>query len=79
MRSTWRRSGLSQFEARPTYQNIIKKIVGSQRGVPDFSSVATNVVTYDASNGADPLAATRRNCVWAYTSRTQPGVQNLSS
>jgi hypothetical protein len=45
-------------------------IVGSQRGVPDFSSVATNVVMYDASNGADPLAATRRNCVWAYTSRT---------
>jgi kumamolisin len=44
-------SGLSQFEPRPTYQNIIKNIVGSQRGVPDFSAVATNVVMYDASNG----------------------------
>jgi kumamolisin len=44
-------SGLSQFEPRPTYQNIIKKIVGSQRGVPDFSAVATNVGMYDASNG----------------------------
>jgi kumamolisin len=44
-------SGLSVFEPRPTYQNIIKKIVGSQRGVPDFSAVATNVAMYDASNG----------------------------
>ena len=44
-------SGLSQFEPRPSYQNIIKKIVGSQRGVPDFSAVATNVAMYDASNG----------------------------
>jgi kumamolisin len=44
-------SGLSQFEPRPAYQNIIKKIVGSQRGVPDFSAVATNVGMYDASNG----------------------------
>jgi kumamolisin len=44
-------SGLSSFEPRPTYQSIIKNIVGSQRGVPDFSAVATNVVMYDASNG----------------------------
>jgi kumamolisin len=44
-------SGLSQFEPRPAYQSIVKKIVGSQRGVPDFSAVATNVGMYDASNG----------------------------
>jgi len=44
-------SGLSQFEPRPSYQNVIKSIVGSQRGVPDFAAVATNVAMYDASNG----------------------------
>ena len=44
-------SGLSQFEPRPAYQNIIKSIVGSQRGVPDFSAVATNVTIYDGGWG----------------------------
>jgi kumamolisin len=32
--------GPSQFEKRPSYQNIIKKIVGTHRGTPDFSSNA---------------------------------------
>ena len=40
-------SGLSQFEARPKYQDIIKKIVGSKRGVPDFSGVGIHVGVYD--------------------------------
>ncbi len=44
-------SGLSTMEPRPAYQNIVKSIVGSMRGVPDFSAVATNVGMYDASNG----------------------------
>lgn len=35
--------GPSQYESRPHYQNIVKKIVGSQRGTPDFSSEASNV------------------------------------
>jgi len=35
--------GPSQFEKRPSYQNIIKKIVGTKRGTPDFSSEASNV------------------------------------
>jgi kumamolisin len=35
--------GPSQFEARPSYQNVIKKIVGNHRGTPDFSSEASNV------------------------------------
>ena len=43
--------GLSQFEPRPAYQNIIKGIVGSQRGVPDLAAVATNVAMYDHLNG----------------------------
>jgi subtilase family serine protease len=32
--------GPSQYESRPSYQNIIKKIVGTHRGTPDFSSDA---------------------------------------
>jgi subtilase family serine protease len=44
-------SGKSTMEKRPAYQNVIKSIVGTQRGVPDFSAVATNVAMYDASNG----------------------------
>lgn len=35
--------GPSQYEPRPNYQNIIKKIVGTHRGTPDFSSEASNV------------------------------------
>jgi len=35
--------GPSQYESRPSYQNIIKKIVGTHRGTPDFSSEASNV------------------------------------
>jgi len=35
--------GPSQFESRPSYQNIIKSIVGTHRGTPDFSSEASNV------------------------------------
>jgi subtilase family serine protease len=35
--------GPSQFEPRPSYQNIIKSIVGTHRGTPDFSSEASNV------------------------------------
>jgi len=35
--------GPSQYESRPSYQNIIKKIVGSHRGTPDISSEASNV------------------------------------
>jgi kumamolisin len=35
--------GPSQFEKRPSYQNIIKSIVGTHRGTPDFSSEASQV------------------------------------
>jgi len=35
--------GPSQIEPRPSYQNVIKGIVGSHRGTPDFSSEASNV------------------------------------
>ena len=35
--------GPSTVEPRPTYQNIIKKIVGTHRGTPDISAEASNV------------------------------------
>src|SRR5208337_2742532 len=35
--------GPSQYEKRPSYQNVIKSIVGNQRGTPDISSEASNV------------------------------------
>lgn len=35
--------GPSQYESRPSYQNIIESIVGTQRGTPDISSEASNV------------------------------------
>jgi kumamolisin len=45
MESAWSDAGggPSQFESRPSYQNIIKSIVGKKRGTPDFSSEASNV------------------------------------
>lgn len=44
--------GPSAFEPRPSYQNGIATIVGSQRGVPDFSFDAdpnTGVAVYDST------------------------------
>jgi subtilase family serine protease len=41
--------GLSQYVSRPAYQNIIKKIVGSKRGIPDFGAIAVGVAMYDQS------------------------------
>jgi kumamolisin len=35
--------GPSQYETRPAYQNVIKKIVKTHRGTPDFSTEASNV------------------------------------
>jgi len=35
--------GPSVYEKRPSYQNVIKKIVGTHRGTPDFSAEASNV------------------------------------
>lgn len=37
--NTWQDAagGLSQYETRPAFQNVVKKIVGSARGTPDFS------------------------------------------
>jgi subtilase family serine protease len=35
--------GPSLYEARPSYQDIIEKIVGTQRGTPDISAEASNV------------------------------------
>lgn len=48
--------GPSQYEARPAYQNLIKSIVGTARGTPDFSADAnptTGPAMYDADGGYD--------------------------
>ncbi len=44
--------GISTQEPRPTYQNIIKKLVSSKRGTPDMSGVAdpnTGVAVYSST------------------------------
>jgi subtilase family serine protease len=45
--------GVSQYEPRPAFQNVIQSIVGSKRGVPDFSFDAdpqTGVSVYDSTS-----------------------------
>ena len=45
--------GPSQYEPRPTYQSAVSAIVGSQRGVPDFSFDAdpnSGVSVYDSTS-----------------------------
>jgi len=46
--------GSSRYEKRPSYQNVIKAIVGSARGIPDMSADAnpnTGPAMYDADGG----------------------------
>jgi len=38
--------GKSCCEKRPSYQNIVKKIVGTQRGTPDLGSLAVDALIY---------------------------------
>ncbi len=38
--------GPSQYEKRPSYQNVIKKIVGTHRGTPDIAALAIGAVIY---------------------------------
>lgn len=49
----WKNSagGPSIYEPRPSYQDLLQQIVGTQRGTPDFSAIAdpsTGVAAYDA-------------------------------
>ncbi len=44
--------GMSKYEPRPSYQDVIANLVGSQRGAPDFSFEAdpnTGVSVYDST------------------------------
>jgi len=50
--------GVSEYESRPSYQDIIKKIVGNFRGTPDVSfdsAPASGVSVYDADGDYDWL------------------------
>jgi len=49
----WSYAGPSQVEPRPSYQNIIKKIVGTHRGTPDFSSDAGSPVAIYSEYGCE--------------------------
>jgi subtilase family serine protease len=40
--------GPSAYEVRPYYQSSISTIVGTQRGTPDVSALASNVSFYDS-------------------------------
>lgn len=62
--------GPSLFEPRPAYQNSVQKIVGSQRGTPDFSFVAQGVDVFCCSFAAD---TTSEQCC------ARPGIVNPKS
>ncbi len=52
--SCWGESGggLSHYESRPGYQDVIKKLVGSHRGTPDLTAVAdpaSGVAVYNST------------------------------
>ncbi len=73
--------GPSKYESRPLYQNVIVDIVGSQRGVPDFSFDAnpnTGVSVYDST----PCQGLSGWLVFGGTSVASPslaGIVNLAS
>jgi kumamolisin len=73
--------GPSQYESRPAYQNVIVSIVGSLRGVPDFSYDAnpnTGVSVYDST----PCQGLSGWLVFGGTSVASPslaGIVNLAS
>jgi kumamolisin len=73
--------GPSQYEPRPSYQDIIVSRVGSQRGVPDFSYDAnpnTGVSVYDST----PCQGLSGWLVFGGTSVASPslaGIVNLAS
>lgn len=77
--SCWSDSGggLSSQEPRPSYQNVIKKLVGSHRGTPDLAAVA------DPYSGVAVYSSTACGgwCVGGGTSAASPilaGIVNVA-
>jgi kumamolisin len=85
-------SGLSAFEARPVYQNVIQTIVGNRRGVPDLSfdsNPVTGAWVFDSTPvqgagsgwfivGRDQSRFARpgRNCERGWKQRLLPAMRN---
>lgn len=73
--------GKSKYESRPSYQHVIRNIVGTQRGTPDFSFDAdpyTGVSVYDST----PCQGMRGWMVFGGTSVSAPalaGIVNLAA
>jgi len=69
--------GVSLYESRPSYQNIIKKIVGDFRGTPDVSfdaASSSGVSVYDADGGYDWLVVGGT----AVSAPSQAGIFNVA-
>lgn len=67
--------GPSSFEPRPSFQNNVQKIVGTQRGTPDISFVAQAVDVFccgsSATNGCPaPSTTCPTNGIWVRTGGT---------
>lgn len=72
--------GSSQYIARPAYQNVIKGIVGTQRGIPDISADAnpfTGPAMYDADGGYDWLQVGGTSVSSPYLAGTMSGAGRL--
>lgn len=67
--------GVSDYEARPSYQSGIVKIVGKYRGVPDVAAVAdprTGVWVYDSYHTGTCFSSAANWCVFGGTSVAAP-------
>lgn len=67
--------GPSSFEPRPSFQNSVQRIVGSQRGTPDVSFVAQGVDVFccgsSATNGCPaPSTSCPADGIWVRTGGT---------
>jgi kumamolisin len=75
--------GPSLYEARPTFQNSVMKVVGNARGTPDIAAIAINIAFYyingtdgiwEASGGtsfASPIMAGIINSAGSHAGSTQ--------
>ena len=72
--------GLSQYEPRPAYQNVIQGIVGSKRGIPDISAdanPATGPAMYDLDGGYNWIQVGGTSVASPYLAGTMSGAGHL--
>jgi len=69
--------GISLYEPRPSFQNIVQRLVGTHRGTPDISfngNPATGMFIYD-SNGSD--CPSNNWCISGGTSLASPALAGI--